>query len=136
MSNPIERILNCLDGEQKYDEPPTKPEGYESMITEAEFEAIKNLKDAMENYLSVHNKNVTESIETIMEADEYAHIQLILLGDVVDEAMKAIGMMYGIHTVDKEFIETLAENGGYTIEGLRRHLEEKAFMEKLERIFG
>ena len=137
MSNKIEEIIEkAISGEQKYGEPPTETEGFESLITKEEFEAIKNLSEAMEKYLEVHNGHVTENIESIMEADDYAHIQMMLLGEVVDDAQKAIGMMYGIHTCDKEFIEELAEAKGFTVEGLRRHLEEKAFMEKLEHIFG
>ena len=137
MTNKIEEIIKeAIGGEQKYDEPPRETEGFESMITEEEFEAIIKVKEAMESYLEVHNKNVVDNIDTLIGSCDYAHIQMMLLGDAVDVASKAIGLMCGVHTCNKELIDNLAEIEGFTVEGLRKHLEKRKFEEALGRIFG
>lgn len=137
MSNRIEEIIEKAMGEkQKYDEPPRETEGFESMITEEEFEAIVKVKEAMENYIEVHNKNVVGNIDTLIGSCDYAHIQLMLLGDAVDEAMKAVGLMYSVHNCNKELIDDLAEINGFTVKGLRGNLEKRKFEEALEHIFG
>lgn len=137
MSNKFEEIIErAIGGEQKYGEPPRETEGFESMITEEEFEAIIKVKEAMEDYIEVHNKNVMDNIDSLISSGDYAHIQMMLLGDAVDEAMKAIGLMYGVHTCNKELIDNLAESEGFTVEGLRRNIEKRKFEEALGHIFG
>lgn len=137
MTNKIEEIIEKAMGEeQKYEEAPRETEGFESMVTEEEFEAIIKVKDAMENYIRVHNKNVTENINTLIGSSDYAHIQMMLLGDAVDVASKAISLMYGVHTCNKEVIDGIAESEGFTVEGLRRNLEKRKFEEALGHIFG
>ena len=98
MMNEREReLFEELFGKKKEEEkPPTKTDGFESLVTEEEFEAILLLKKALDNYLDVHN----------------------MLGDCAKDAMKNINLMVGIHTLNKEAIDKLAKHEEMSIENL------------------
>ena len=104
---------------KKEEKPPTKTDGFESLVTEEEFEAILLLKKALDNYLDVHNKIVTERIEkeeSLIEKGEYANIQYLMLGYCAKDAMKNINLMVGIHTLNKEAIDEMAKHEEMSIE--------------------
>lgn len=104
---------------KKEEKPPTKTDGFESLVTEEEFEAILLLKKALDNYLDVHNKIVAERIEkeeSLIEKGEYANIQYLMLGDCAKDAMKNINLMVGIHTLNKEAIDEMAKHEEMSIE--------------------
>lgn len=106
---------------KKEEKPPTKTDGFESLVTEEEFEAILLLKKALDNYLDIHNRiNVErmEKKESLIEKGEYANIQYLMLGDCVKDAMKNINLMVGIHTLNKEAIDKLAKHEEMSIENL------------------
>ncbi len=123
MMNEREReLFEELFGKKSENEkPPTKTDGFESLVTEEEFEAILLLKKALDNYLDVHNKINYERIEkeeSLIEKGEYANIQYLMLGDCVKDAMKNINLMVGIHTLNKEAIDKLAKHEEMSIENL------------------
>ena len=106
---------------KKEEKPPTKTDGFESLVTEEEYEAILLLKKALDNYLDVHNKIVAERIkkeESLIEKGEYANIQYLMLGDCARDAMKNINLMVGIHTLNKEVIDEMAKYGEVSIKNL------------------
>ena len=106
---------------KKEEKPPTKTDGFESLVTEKEYEAILLLKKALDNYLDVHNKIVAERIEkeeSLIEKGEYANIQYLMLGDCARDAMKNINLMVGIHTLNKEVIDEMAKYGEVSIKNL------------------
>ena len=106
---------------KKEEKPPTKTDGFESLVTEEEFEAILLLKKALDNYLDVHNKINYERIEkeeSLIEKGEYANIQYLMLGDCAKDAMKNINLMVGIHTLNKEAIDKMAKHEEISIENL------------------
>lgn len=117
----IEELLNVINGEPSTEEPPKETKGFESLVSEEEFNAILDLKKAMDNYIDVHNKCMMENLLSD-EQTAYQKIQVMLLGDRVKEAQTAILMMCGIHSCDKDFIDSLAEEMGYTLKGLENHL--------------
>ena len=121
MTNEREReLFEELFG-KKEEKPPTKTDGFESLVTEKEYEAILLLKKALDNYLDVHNKIVAERIEkeeSLIEKGEYANIQYLMLGDCAKDAMKNINLMVGIHTLNKEAIDKLAKHEEMSIENL------------------
>ena len=98
---------------KKEEKPPTKTDGFESLVTEEEFEAILLLKKALDNYLDIHNKIIIERLEKgepLIEKGEYANIQYLMLGDCVRDAIKNINLMVGIHTLNKEVIDKMAKH--------------------------
>ena len=115
MTNEREReLFEELFGKKPENEkPPTKTEGFESLVTDEEFGAILLLKKALDNYLDVHNKINYERIEkeeSLIEKGEYANIQYLMLGDCAKDAMKNINLMVGIHTLNKEVIDKMAKH--------------------------
>lgn len=130
--NFIDELLDAINGEPSTEEPPTETEGFESLINEKEFKAILDLKKALDNYIEVHNECMMELIPKAQEQSEYQRIQVMLLGDRVEEAQRAILMMCGVHSCNKEFIDSLAEELGYTLTGFEKFL----FNNKIKSIFG
>ena len=130
--NVMEMLKDIIGGEPVVEEPPRETEGFESLVSEEEFEAILKIKEAMDNFLEVHNKCAMEHIEDLNERSPYQRIQIMMLGDRVAEAQREILMMCGIHSCNKQFIDDLAEELGYTLKGLEQHLLNR----KIESIFG
>lgn len=126
-------IEEIIGGNEKPDtnEVPTETKDFKSLVSKEEYEAIVKLKEAMDNYVNVHNNRVIEGIKDIMTASIYAEAQYMMLQDVVNDAMKAIGMMYGIHTVDKAVIDNLAEEFDGDVKGVCAYLMTKRMSEKL-----
>lgn len=119
MTNEREReLFEELFG-KKEEKPPTKTDGFESLVTEEEFEAILLLKKALDNYLDIHNRINTERMEkevSMIEKGEYANIQYLMLGDCAKDAMKNINLMVGIHTLNKEVIDEMAKHEEMSLE--------------------
>ena len=110
---------------------PTETKGFQSLVSKEEYEAIKNLKVAFDNFVEVHNKEVLKTIQFI-DKSAYARVQYLLLNDCVDDAMKGISRMYTIHTCDKELIDELVEEGGMSsVEDLEKKLTVMQLMRKL-----
>lgn len=128
----MEMLKDIIGGEPVTEEPPRETEGFESLVSEEEFEAILKIKEAMDNFLEVHNKCAMEHIEDLHERSPYQRIQIMMLGDRVAEAQREILMMCGIHSCNKQFIDDLAEELGYTLKGLEHHLLSR----KIKSIFG
>ena len=123
MTNEREReLFEELFGKKPENEkPPTKTEGFESLVTDEEFGAILLLKKALDNYLDVHNKinyERTEKEESLIEKGEYAHIQYLMLSNCAKDAMENINLMVGIHTLNKEAIDKMAKHEEMSIENL------------------
>ena len=121
MMNERERELfeELFGKKEENEKPPTKTDGFESLVTEEEFEAILLLKKALDNYLDVHNRiNVErmEKKESMIEKGDYANIQYLMLGDCAKDAMKNINLMVGIHTLNKQTIDEMAENDKMSVE--------------------
>ena len=127
----IEEILGGGEKPETSKEVPTETKDFKSLVSKEEFEAIVKLKEAMENYIEVHNNRVLKGVKDIIEADEYAEAQYLMLQDVVNEAMKFIGMMYTIHTVDKKSIDDLAKELDTDVKGFCAHLVVNHMTEKL-----
>lgn len=129
-------VSEMVNVEERTDEPPRKTEGFDSLISEEEFKAIEDIANAMDRLVDIHNKNV-DSLPLLGKYSPYQRIQLSLLSDVFRDAQKAIGMMYGIHTCDKNFIDGMAkELHRDTIEELEMFLAFKKTMSDISDILG
>ena len=121
MMNERERELfeELFGKKEENEKPPTKTDGFESLVTEEEFGAILLLKKALDNYLDIHNRIIVERMEkkeSLIEKGEYANIQYLMLGDCAKDAMKNINLMVGIHTLNKQTIDEMAENDKMSVE--------------------
>lgn len=129
--DPIKEFLGKLKEEKEEVEPPRETKGFESLVCEEEFEAIKRVKETLEDFINVHNICTLKNLDKIPEASPYARVQLMLLGEVVNDAQIAVAMMYGIHTCDKEFIDGLCKEKETTINGLEAEMKFNKLKETL-----
>ena len=128
--NEIMELLDMIFGgeiphkeETPHEEPPTETKGFESLVSAEEYEAIKELKKALDKYIDVHNKNVMSSIRKIGSFTPYARIQYSILSDVINDAMKSVAIMHGIHACDKESIDDMMkEDNCNSIEEFERKI--------------
>lgn len=131
----FKKVVAEMFGEDEKSEPevPTKSKDIDSFVTEEEFEAIKNLKEAFDNYVGVHNKCVFDNMEKLMTTkDPYAEAQYLMLQTVTNDLMKNIGLMFNVHTVDKATIDDLARDTTETdVNGFVAHLRLQLLEEKL-----
>ena len=108
------------------------PEGYESLISEEEFEAIKKIVEAVDNYIKVHNENTLSDPVKVFKATPYARIQYSALSDFVREMMDKVHAMYDIHSMSKDLIdESMHECGETDIEKFEAGLIHGMFMKKM-----
>lgn len=140
MSSRHEEVMEALDvifngGKKERLEPPTQTEGFESLICEEEFKAIVALKESLENFIKVHNKCAVEYIEKFEKASPYARVQLMMLGDITNDAQRDIGAMYYIHEMNKERLESMLEDFGGSIESFEEHLRLKKLIDTVDTIF-
>lgn len=87
-------------------------EGFESLVTDEEIEAIVKIKEAFDNYIEVHNRKTLENADKVMKLTPYARIQYLVLSDFTREAMKSISGMYHIREMDKKAIDEAFEDSG------------------------
>lgn len=137
MSSKVEQILKDMgiDLNPKKEEEKTKPrrpEGYDSLISDEEFEAIEKVVQAFDNYIEVHNKCVVANADRIMQVTPYARIQYTSLADLTNDAIRSIGMMYDIHNMDKKTIdESMKDVGASSVKELEMSLLRSIMMKKM-----
>lgn len=136
--DPFMELLEAIfEGKAKSNEepelPPTQTKGFKSLVTTPEYEAIMRVKNAMEDYIEVHNKCVIEHARNRDGLnDSYASIQYMFLSDMVEDAMSSIGAMYAIHTFDKDMIDDLAKEANLTVKELEKKLVFESMMRKFK----
>ena len=140
--NPIVDILAMILGEElkREAEPkeevkkeaPTKTDGFDSLVSEEEYKAILGIKDAVENFIDVHNKCVLSNpSKVVKESSIYARIQYTMLSDIVDDVQDSVRSLYCIHLFNKEAIDEMAEEAGVTVEELEKKIMTQKIMQKL-----
>ena len=126
-------VTHDEEEETPHEEPPTETKGFESLVSAEEYEAIKELNKAMDKFIEVHNNNVMSSARKIGNLTPYARIQYSILSDVTDDAMASLNIMYGIHTLDKEYInDIMKETGCNSVEELERKISMKILFKKIK----
>ena len=122
MSSTVERMLKelgiDLDATKKPKElkVPETPDGFESLITKEEFEAIKKLVDSFSDYIDIHNRNVIRGADSVLTASPYARIQYAILSGLIDDAMEIMDMLIHIHTINKDFLDDMSKDFGGKVE--------------------
>lgn len=122
MSSMVERMLKELGidldapKEKKQFNVPETPDGFETLVSKEEFEAIKKLADSFADYIDIHNKSVIRGADNVLTASPYARIQYSILSGLVDDVIELIDMMVHIHTLDKKFIDDQSKDYGGRVE--------------------
>ena len=140
--NPIVDILAMILGEQLEREatepkeeaktPPTKTNGFDSLVSEEEYKAIVGIKEAVEHFIDVHNKCVLSNPKHYAtESSIYARIQYAMLSDIVDDVQDSVSGLYNIHHFNKEAIDEMKDELGITLEELEKKVMMRKLMEKL-----
>lgn len=137
-NDPMMELLDMIFGGERPNEkqetpcePPTKTEGFDSLVSDEEYEAVKGVKDALVHFMNVHNKNVLANMTKVAKSSPYAKIQYSLLSDAVNEAQDAVQMMYGIHSLDKQTIDEMASDCNCTVEEFEKKTSLMLLMKKM-----
>lgn len=138
--NPMEDLLKAIFGEdmtppedkkQEKREVPTKTKGFESLVSEDEYKAILGIKEAVDKYIDVHNKNTIGLLHNDLSSS-YAKVQYMMLCEVFDDLIGAVTTMYHVHDLDKDFIDDIVkESGAPSIEAFEHHMMMDAMMKKM-----
>ena len=134
-NDPMMELLRIIFGDsythEKSEEIPTETKDFGSLVSKEEYEAIKNLKVAFNNFVEVHNKEVIKASQ-VMDNDIYAKVQYLLLNDSIDDVKDGISKMYTIYTCDKKCIDELVELENLSsVEDFEKKLTTNQLMRKL-----
>ena len=134
-NDPMMERLRIIFGDsythEKSEEIPTETKDFGSLVSKEEYEAIKNLKVAFNNFVEVHNKEVIKASQ-VMDNDIYAKVQYLLLNDSINDVKDGIGKMYTIYTCDKKCIDELVELENLSsVEDFEKKLTTNQLMRKL-----
>lgn len=111
-----------------------KTEGFESLVTDEEYEAIVRMVHAFDNFQRIHNKRSLEIVKS--ETSPYQDIQYVILSDFVKDLAHVLNMMQDIHTLNKEIIDHWAEEDNMTVEEVCKDLNRKIFAKNMEELFS
>ena len=133
------RLFEHLINEQKKksfwsEDTPRKPEGYETLITPLETEAIKKLCDSFDTFINIHNRSLVNNIDDLAKATPYARVQYQLLTMMTDDLHNAMLPIRSIHSASKEVIDNFAKGEELSVEAFLKKLEHMALTNKLENL--
>lgn len=124
------------DDKKDKEELKTTSDGFKSFVSDEEFKAILDIRNAVDKYIDVHNKNTMGMLDSMVKRtkeNQYARVQYTILSDVVDDLLKALSSMVHIHHFDKEFMDSLCEDMNCTLDGLEKKVMISGLMNKFRR---
>lgn len=131
----FEHLINEQEKKSFWSEnTPRKPEGYETLITPLETEAIKKLCASFDTFINIHNRSLLNNIDDLAKATPYARVQYQLLTIMVDDLHNAMLPIRNIHSASKEVIDNLAKGEELSVEDFLKKLEHTALTNKLENL--
>ena len=139
MNKMIEEMLKEMLGGDKSskDEAMTevqrKPEGYETLIPDEEFEALINIGKAITDYVELHNRlAVAFTASKMSQTTPYARIQLMMLTGFVDDLQEAFcTTIMCAGSLNKQDIDEIAEKNHTTVKGFEKSLIAERLFKKL-----
>lgn len=107
--NRIEGVINDLAEGANIT---TKPEGFDSLIPEKEFEALIDVYRSYKRLIKVHGECSEEFGDMLdTQTDPYSRLQLLFYLDTLDDLREAVMKAVHIHDiVSKEKIDEVAKN--------------------------
>lgn len=124
------------DDKKDKEELKTSSDGFKSFVSDEEFKAILDIRNAVDKYIDVHNKNTLEMFDSMVKKtkeNQYARVQYTILSSMVDDLLKALSSMVHIHHLDKEFMDSLCEDMNYTLDGLEKKVMISGLIDKFRR---
>lgn len=113
---------------------PRKTEGFDSVISEEEYEAVQHLIHAFDNYVKVHNKCASKI--NFKETTPYQRIQYTVFSDCGQDLIQTLDYLQDIYTLDKEVIDKWCEEDRVSVEEYEKVIEKKLFAKRMGAIFG
>ena len=113
---------------------PRKTEGFDSLITEEEYEAVQHLIHAFDNYVKVHNECASKIDHK--QATPYQRIQYAMYSNMGSDLIEHLDRLQDIYTLDKEVIDKWCEDYEVSIEELEMKIYKSLFAEKLLKAFS
>lgn len=92
--------------------------GFQSLVTEEEYEALTHLAHAFDYYVGVHNKCSLNHLNKVQSS--YQRLQYAMFSDLGKDLARSLVSMLGIHTFDKEHIDDWASEENLSVEELTR----------------
>lgn len=124
---------NVTEETMKEETKKTKDLGYQSIIPQEEIDALKEVKEAVNKFIDVHNDNVLHNELVISGGDSpYSRIQYCKYSQVVDNLIEALTVLHNIDLMDKEFLDKMAEKAETNIKGLENKVMLDVLMNKLK----
>lgn len=124
------------DDKKDKEELKTTSDGFKSFVSDEEFKAILDIRNAVDKYIDVHNKNSVGMIDRMVEKtkeNQYARVQYTMLSMMVDDLLEALSSMVHIHHFDKEFMDSICEDMNDTLDGLEKKVVMKGLLKKFHR---
>ena len=115
---------------------PRKTEGFDSLISEKEYEAIQHLIHAFDNYVKVHNDCAVEMNDKFKQATPYQRIQYVMYSSMGSDLIEHLDRLQDIYTLDKEVIDKWCEDDEVSVEDLEMKIHKSLFVEKLLKAFS
>lgn len=113
---------------------PRKTEGFDSVVTDKEYEAVQHLIHAFDNYVKVHNECASKV--KFGETTPYQRIQYAVFSDCGHDLIQTLDFLQDIYTLDKEVIDKWCEEDNVSVEEYEKVLEKKLFAKRMSAMFG
>ncbi len=89
----------------------TKTEGFDSLVSDEEFEAIKKIHKDFKECIEIHNEvAVTVLHDDYEKMSPYTRIQYMLLSSLYEDIFGYLDRLVNIHTLDKQCIDFLMKS--------------------------
>lgn len=114
----IEAIIELIRGndKEKKESVPRETEGFKSLVSKEEFEALEVALEAWDKFIDIHNKSVIGYILENPNATPYAMVQYNAFCEYLEKGKEAFAFMHNIHKFDKQTMDELCEETDVTIE--------------------
>lgn len=113
---------------------PRKTKGFDSVITDEQYEAVQHLIHAFDNYVKVHNECARKV--NFKEITPYQRIQYAVFTDCGFELIQTLNHLQDIYALDKEVIDIWCEEDNVNVEEFEKGLEKKLFVKRMRAMFG
>ena len=116
-------------------DPPTSTNGFDSLVSEEEYQAVIKLTQAMDNLLAIHNEQfLKQSLDSGISEGRYPELQYLIFNDCIGEARDRISCMYTIHTCDKKMLDEMAKTNSETIPEMFTRILTMQLLDRLSNI--
>ena len=124
------------DDKKDNEELKTTSDGFKSFVSDEEFKAILDIRNAVDKYIDVHNKNTLERLDSMVKKtkeNQYARVQYTILSSMVDDLLKALSSMVHIHHFDKEFMDSICGDMNCSLDEFEKKMMISGLIDKFRR---